>query len=124
MKIRIYYEDTDCGGIVYHTNYIKFCERARSEVFFVQGKMPCEQEMGFVVKNIQANFYKSAVLGDLIEVKTQVKELKRVTLLLFQEIYRGEEKLFDMEVRLGFVDIKKGKPISISEKMMEVLCKF
>lgn len=124
MQIRIYYEDTDCGGIVYHANFIKFCERARSEVFFSLGKMPYEDQLGFVVRNINANFYKSAFLGDVIEVKTQVKEIKKVTLLLFQEIYRGEEKLFDMEVKMGFVDIKKGKPAPISEKIMEVLCRF
>ena len=57
MKIRVYYEDTDTGGIVYHTNYIKFCERARSEMFFERGMVPSQSdESGFVVRNLSANF--------------------------------------------------------------------
>lgn len=124
MKIRVYYEDTDCGGIVYHTNFIKFCERARSEVFFSVGKMPCVQDAGFVVRSIKANFYKSAFLGDLLEVKTQILELKKATLILLQEIKRDGEKLFDMEVKLGFVDVKRGKPLLITPEIKEILCKF
>lgn len=124
MKIRIYYEDTDCGGIVYHANYFKFCERARSEIFFSQEKMPCIKDFAFVVKNIQATFHKSARLGDLVEVKTQIKELKKVVLTLIQEVYKGEEKLFEMEVRIGFVDTSLGKPIAITPEIMEILCKL
>lgn len=124
LKFRIYYEDTDCGGIVYHANYFKFCERARSEIFFSQEKMPCIKDLAFVVKNIHATFHKSARLGDLIEVKTQIKELKKVVLTLIQEVYKGEEKLFEMEVRIGFIDTNLGKPVVISPEIMEILCKL
>ena len=51
MKIRVYYEDTDAGGIVYHTNYIKYCERARSEIFFKQNMMPLDGEKSGFVEN-------------------------------------------------------------------------
>ncbi|WP_027327150.1 YbgC/FadM family acyl-CoA thioesterase [Helicobacter pametensis] len=124
MNIRIYYEDTDCGGIVYHANYLKFCERARSEVFFKQNQSPQSLEGGFVVRSMHANFHKSAFLGDLIHVKTKVLEIKKVSLLLHQEVFRDDELLFEMEVKLGFVDFKKGKPSAIPEKIMEVLCKL
>lgn len=122
MKIRIYYEDTDCGGIVYHASYIRFCDRARSEIFLSKGHLFLHQ--AFVVKDLLAHFYKSAKLGDLIEVKTQLKELKKVSLLLNQEIYRGEEKLFAMEVRLGFVDVALSKPVAIPLEIREALCKL
>lgn len=121
MKIRVYYEDTDCGGIVYHSNYLKFCERARSELFFGKGKMPYNQGLGFVVKNINADFIKSAKLGDELWVKTSLLELKRVQLTLRQEVFKGEEKIFAMDVRLGFIDFERGKPSEITKDFLEVL---
>ena len=58
MKIRVYYEDTDAGGVVYHTNYIKYCERARSELFFERGLSPqVSPTEFFVVKNINCDFF-------------------------------------------------------------------
>lgn len=121
MRIRVYYEDTDCGGIVYHSNYLKFCERARSELFFGKGKMPYNQSLGFVVKNINADFIKSAKLGDELWVKTSLLELKKVQLTLRQEVFKGEEKIFAMNVRLGFIDIERGKPSEITKDFLEVL---
>lgn len=121
MRIRVYYEDTDCGGIVYHSNYLKFCERARSELFFGKGKMPYNQSLGFVVKNINADFIKSAKLGDELWVKTSLLELKKVQLTLRQEVFKGEEKIFAMDVRLGFIDFERGKPSEITKDFLEVL---
>ena len=70
MKIRIYYEDTDAGGIVYHTNYIKYCERARSEAFFEAGLNFTKEGGYFVVSALEAKFLASAVLGDEVFVRT------------------------------------------------------
>ncbi|WP_300223693.1 YbgC/FadM family acyl-CoA thioesterase [uncultured Helicobacter sp.] len=124
MRIRVYYEDTDCGGIVYHSNYLKFCERARSEMFFGKGKMPYNQNLGFVVKSLNADFIKSARLGDELIVKTEVLELKKVQLTLRQEVFKGEEKIFSMDVKLGFIDFERGKPSEITQEFLEVLeCK-
>ncbi len=58
MKYRIYYEDTDCGGVVYYANYLKFCERARSELFFQKGLSPHNNDEFFVVKNVNADYIK------------------------------------------------------------------
>jgi len=91
MKIRIYYEDTDAGGIVYHTNYIKFCERARSEIFFKSDFEVMDKNSGFVVKNLNANFFKPAKLGDMIEVKTKLVEAKNAS-----TTQQCAEKLADM----------------------------
>lgn len=124
MQVRVYYEDTDCGGIVYHSNYLKFCERARSEMFFNQGKMPYNQNLSFVVHSLKANFIKSAKLGDLLEVKTSVLTIKKVQLVLKQEVYKDCEKIFEMEVRLGCIDLKSGRPRGIAQEFLEVLeCK-
>ena len=114
MKIRIYYEDTDAGGIVYHTNYIKYCERARSEHFFSRDMMPGEgDKWGFVVRKMDIDFLGSAVLGDLIEVKTSILEFKRSNLILLQEIFLKDKKIFSAEVMLVYVE--KGKPRRIPE---------
>ena len=105
MKIRVYYEDTDAGGIVYHTRYINFCERARSEIFFNNDMLPVAGEKsGFVVRKIEADFLGSAVLGDLLMVKSRLLHLKRSSATLVQEIFKGEEKLFTMVILLVYMD--------------------
>ena len=104
MKIRVYYEDTDAGGIVYHTRYINFCERARSEVFFARGMMPENGEAsGFIVRSLKSDFLASASLGDLLEVKSRIITLKKSTVILQQDIYKAEEKVFSMEIRLAYI---------------------
>ena len=120
MKIRVYYEDTDAGGIVYHTNYIKYCERARSEHFFSRGMMPGEGDRyGFVVRKINADFLGSAVLGDMLEVKTSIIDATKSSITLLQEITRTEHKLFSMEVLLVYIEA--GKPRRIPEDLLNIL---
>ena len=120
MKIRVYYEDTDTGGIVYHTNYIKFCERARSEAFFSRGMIPSRSDdSGFVVRNINANFLTTSVLGDLLEVKSEILSMKRSSLVLLQEIWREDVKLFSMEVTLVYVE--GGRPRQIPKVFKDLL---
>jgi len=119
MKIRVYYEDTDTGGIVYHTNYIKFCERARSEMFFERGMIPSQSdESGFVVRNLNANFLATSKLGDILNVTSKILTLKNSSLVLLQEVWRNELKIFSMEVVLVYVD--KGKPSRIPKVFSEV----
>jgi acyl-CoA thioester hydrolase len=114
VKIRVYYEDTDAGGIVYHTRYINFCERARSEIFFNNDMLPVAGEKsGFVVRKIEADFLGSAVLGDLLMVKSKLLHLKRSSATLVQEIFKGEEKLFTMVILLVYMD--QGKISRIPE---------
>ena len=123
MKIRVYYEDTDLGGIVYHSNYVKFCERARSEVFFEQGRLPTlGEESGFVVRNINADFLATSTLGDLLEVTTEVLTLKNSSLTLLQEIWKEEQKVFSMNIVLVYLE--KGKPSRIPTSLKEVFSSF
>ena len=114
MKIRVYYEDTDAGGIVYHTNYIKYCERARSEMFFEQNMMPTLGESsGFVVRNLKANFLATSTLGDILEITSSILSIKSSSIVLLQEIFKKEIKVFSMEIVLVYIE--KGKPCRIPE---------
>ncbi|WP_456428685.1 YbgC/FadM family acyl-CoA thioesterase [Nitratifractor sp.] len=120
MKIRIYYEDTDAGGIVYHSRYLNFCERARSEEFFRRGMLPeGEEGSGFVVRNIEADFLGMAKLGDLLEVHTTLLEEKRSSVLLNQKVYREKNVIFSMSVRLVYV--VRGHPKRVPSELLEII---
>ncbi|WP_456391795.1 YbgC/FadM family acyl-CoA thioesterase [Nitratifractor sp.] len=120
MKIRVYYEDTDAGGIVYHSRYINFCERARSEEFFRRGMMPFgEERSGFVVRQIEADFQGMARLGDLLEVCTEIIEEQRSAVRLRQSIHRDGEEIFAMKILLVYV--VAGRPKRIPAELLEVI---
>lgn len=117
MKIRIYYDDTDVGGVVYHANYLKFCERARSEVFFSKG-LPVSIDGGhFVVKHIEADFLRPAKLGDLVEMKYKILNVKNASLTILQNVWLDDIKIFEMTSELVFA--KEGKPTRMSPETKE-----
>lgn len=119
MKIRVYYEDTDTGGIVYHTNYIKYCERARSEIFFARGIKPTlGDNSGFVVRDIKASFLATSALGDTLEVTTKILTHKRSSIVLLQEVWNEKVKVFSMEVVLVYID--EEKPCRIPEVFRDI----
>lgn len=104
MKIRVYYEDTDAAGIVYHTNFIKYCERARSELFFRKDFHKNENKnKHFVVRNIISDFVKVAFLGDILDVKTKILERKTTSVIMRHEILRDEEIICTFDVVLVYV---------------------
>ena len=118
MKLRVYYEDTDCGGVVYHSNYLNFCERARSELFFQRGLSPHISEIEFfVVRHMEIDFFKPAKFADLLEVKTSIVSMKSASLEMFQEIYRESELLFSAKVKLAY--LKDFRPSKIPQNLME-----
>lgn len=82
MKIRVYYEDTDCGNMVYHSIYLNYCERARSELFFKKGLLPHSQDEFFVVKSCEANWIKSAKFADILDIKTELIEKKSASKII------------------------------------------
>lgn len=117
MQIRVYYEDTDVGGVVYHSNYLNFCERARSQLFFDAGRSPILEGGHFVAKHITADYLKSAKFGDLLEVKTHLVQMKNASFTLSQQIFREEEKVFEMTIDLVYLDFEGNmKKIPPSEK--------
>jgi len=115
LKIRVYYEDTDCGGVVYHSIYLNYCERARSELFFQKGLSPHKQNEFFVVKKIEADYIKPALFGDELEVTTNLIKKKNTSLLISQEILRGDEVLFKATVLVAF--LKDMKPSRIPQEL-------
>ena len=123
MKIRVYYEDTDAGGIVYHTNYIKYCERARSEIFFQEGLIPSlSDSSGFVVRDLKASFLATSTLGDTLDVTSKVLTLKSTSLVLLQEVWKEDVKVFSMEIVLVYVN--KGKPCRIPEHFRDIFTTY
>ena len=94
FPVKVYYEDTDAGGVVYHANYLKFMERARSEFLIHRGcsVVECEQQYGviFVVRNMELEFIVPAKLGEELIVQTQVIKLGKVAVQMKQSIYNTE----------------------------------
>ncbi len=119
MKIRVYYEDTDVGGIVYHSNYLNYCERARSDMFFSKQMSPIIDGGHFVIRHIEADFVKSAKFADEITIVSELVELKNASFKMRQHIYRDDEKLFSM---VGtYVYVKDEKVGRLDSKKKELL---
>ena len=120
MQIRVYYEDTDTGGVVYHSNYLNFCERARSDAFFKKGMTPVLESGHFVARKVVADYFWSAKLGDLLEVKTELLKMKAASFILKQTIYKDEKKLFELEITLAYISFDS-KPQKIDTATKELL---
>ena len=103
MKIRIYYEDTDTGGVVYHSNYLNFCERARSEVFFAKGMTPSLKNGHFVARKVVADYFASAKLGDEVEVKSELIKMRGASFIIKQTIFKEDKKIFEMQITLAYI---------------------
>ena len=120
MTIRVYYEDTDLGGVVYHSKYLNFCERARSELFFKRGLSPVFEDYHFVVKNIEADFLSFAKLGDILRVDTEILEMKKASLTLLQKIFNQESNKEIFKMRVTLVCLKGEKISKIPKYFLEV----
>ena len=124
FECEVYYEDTDMGGRVYYANYLKFVERARSKLLEKVGvdqrNLLEKKGVYFVVKKISAEYFLPSYFGDKLLIKTQMKEIKKATLILKQEVVRKNKTLFDCEVKIALLD-SYGKvtklPSQITTKM-------
>ncbi len=123
---RVYWEDTDAGGIVYYANYMKFMERARTEWLRALGieQAPLKEEQGlmFVVVDITAHFRKPARYGELLQVTCAVAETTRASLTFEQEIYRdrpGGELLLDGRVRVACLDAVRYRPRPLPQPLVD-----
>jgi len=120
MKIQIYYEDTDMGGVVYHSNYLNYCERARSDVFFKKGLTPVLKNGHFVARKLIADYFSSAKLGDIIEVKSELVEMKNASFRVKQTIYKDEKRIFEMLITLAYISFD-GKAQKLDTETKELL---
>lgn len=118
--MRVYYEDTDTGGVVYHSNYLNFCERARSEAFFSKGMTPVLQNGHFVARRVEADFIKSAKLGDELCVETRLIEMRAASFKLLQTIFKENEKIFELKITLAYINFE-GRPQKITKDVDELV---
>lgn len=118
--MRVYYEDTDTGGVVYHSNYLNFCERARSEAFFSKGMTPVLQNGHFVARRVEADFIKSAKLGDKLYVETRLIEMRAASFKLLQTIFKENEKIFELNITLAYINFE-GRPQKITKDVDELV---
>lgn len=120
MQVRVYYEDTDCGGIVYHSAYLNFCERARSELFFEKGLSPVLQSGHFVAKKIEADYISSAKLGENLEILTELFEIRAASFILLQTVLKDGKKIFELNITLAYISFE-GRPQKITKDVKELL---
>lgn len=123
--VRIYYEDTDAGGIVYHSNYLKYFERARTEMLRSLGVSQHQllaEHTGFVVRHMDIDFIKGATLDEEVWVNTTVESLKRATLSFCQELVNDKQQvLCAAKVKVACVDTSKMKPKAIPSDLVTEL---
>lgn len=123
MPIRVYFQDTDAGGVVYHASYVNFMERARTEWLrtFGYSNAGLLKEFGvmFVVRKLELNYLKPALLDDMLDVTAQTKEVGRSRVTLLQNVTRGDEVLTEGEIHLVCVAADTFKPVSVPEVLRD-----
>ncbi|MBQ3775888.1 MAG: tol-pal system-associated acyl-CoA thioesterase [Ruminobacter sp.] len=124
FSVRVYYEDTDAGGVVYNANYVKFLERARTEWLRAHGVKQSElleKGFGFVVASMQVDFRRSAKLDDLLLVSSTIKEVKSASAVFAQEITDEEGNVYIRAVtKIACVDVNRKRPSVIPQDIKEV----
>jgi acyl-CoA thioester hydrolase len=128
MQVRVYYEDTDFSGLVYHGSYVRWCERGRSDFLRLIGNdhralidgSAGREPAAFVVRRMQLEFLKPARIDEILEVVTRVKETTAATLVLDQRVSRDGMQLFTAEVMVVLVS-QSGKPLRLSTALRNAL---
>ena len=127
LIVRVYYEDTDAGGVVYYANYLKYIERARTEhlreLGFELATIANESGLVFVVKSVKADYLLPAFLDDTIKVQTSIELVRHASLIFAQKITNKEKNtvLFNAEVKVVSVLKNNLKPCAFPQEIMEKL---
>jgi len=123
--VRVYWEDTDAGGVVYYANYLKFMERARSEWLrafgFEQDVLRDDAGVVFVVRRVEIDYLSPARFNEQLEVSVVLHEAGRASLSVRQELMRGSTRLAEAIVTLACVDAIRFKPVKIPEPILQAL---
>ncbi|WP_428087054.1 tol-pal system-associated acyl-CoA thioesterase [Candidatus Thioglobus sp.] len=125
INVRVYYEDTDSGGVVYYANYLKFVERGRSEFLrelgFEQDQLIRHQNIIFAVKSIQADYLLPARFNDLLSVHTEVKKIRHASLIFLQKIKNPSQNkvLFKAQITVACLNAQNFKPCAIPSNILE-----
>ncbi len=125
ISVRVYYEDTDFSGVVYHANYLKFFERGRTEALRATGighadLLDGEQPLAFTARRMSIEFIKPARIDDLLEVVTTVREAKGARMIFDQEICCGDEVIVTAAVLVACITMQ-GKPTRLPKGLIEYL---
>jgi acyl-CoA thioester hydrolase len=125
FPIRVYYEDTDAGGVVYHANYLKFFERARTEMLrafgYEQDWLRVNAGIIFVVRSLQIDYLRPALFNDFLQVSAVVIESKKASFTFSQHLNRGDEVLSSGVVRIACLDADTLRPKAIPDYLLELL---
>ena len=117
LAVRVYYEDTDAGGVVFYANYLKFMERGRTEWLRALGvgqqSLSLEQRRGFVVTRLDMQYKSPARLDDMLEITSRVTRLGRASLHFVQSVMRNGELLATGNIEIGCIDVDSLKPAAI-----------
>jgi acyl-CoA thioester hydrolase len=128
LPVRVYFQDTDAGGVVYHASYVNFMERARTEWMrgfgFSNAGLMKELGVVFVVRSLKLDYLKPALLDDLLDVSVQLKAIGRSRVTLHQIMMRNNEILVEAEIHLVSVSLESFKPVSVPEVLREQWKKF
>ncbi len=123
--VRVYYEDTDAGGVVFYANYLKFFERARTEMLrqagFEQDRLMVELGVLFVVRSVGVDYLKPARFNDQLDVSAGIVEVKKTSLTFEQAVTRNLDILCTGSVRIACIDVRTMKPQPIPVAIMEQL---
>jgi acyl-CoA thioester hydrolase len=131
LPVRVYFEDTDAGGITYHASYIRWCERGRTDFLRLLGTdsrrmidgSASKEPAAFVVRRLTCDFYRPTRMDDVLEVATRVKELGVASVTLTQAITNADQRVFEVEVVVVLVAIS-GKPLRIPASVREAFYGF
>ena len=122
---RVYWEDTDAGGVVYHAQYLAFLERARTEWLRARGKgqelLRAEHDLVFAVRAMRIDFRNPARLDDALRVTVALRECRRASLVLAQSVRRGDALLLDAEVRVAALSAATFRPKAIPQSLYDEL---
>lgn len=119
--VTVYYEDTDAGGVVYHSQYLNYCERARTEwlraLNIEQTKLLAEQDLIFVVHSLQASYHQPAKLDDALIVQSKILNMTAASLVFEQKILRDKTLLFTAQVKVACVNASKQRAAKIPNSL-------
>ena len=125
IPVRVYYQDTDAGGVVFHAQYLAFMERARTELLNAAridlARVADEDRILFLVFEIAAKYHQPARLNDLLAVSAEVVKMGRASMLFRHRVERGAQLLVEADVTLALVDRDRMKPARLPERLAEEL---
>jgi len=126
LQVRVYYEDTDAGGVVYHSNYLNFMERARTEwlrhIGFEQHTLIEKDEILFAVRKVNIEFHKPALFNELLNINTRITHTRRASLVFEQIIFnQSEEIICKAEIKIACLNSTTMKPEPIPETILSEL---